>query len=80
MCDKPNLSIAEQDMNTDRAVLDLLIYEDSQRPWSVEEVRREIGSDAEDSLARLHGGGLVHRHDGFAWPTRAALLAHRLSS
>jgi hypothetical protein len=56
-------------------VLGPLIYEDSQRPWSVEEVEREIGSD---SLARLHGAELLNRVEDFVWPSRAAVTAQRM--
>ncbi len=51
------------------------------RPWSVDEVSREIGDpvEAADSLDRLYGAGLVHRPEGFAFPTRAAVEAVRLA-
>jgi hypothetical protein len=74
MPDKPNL--AEQDKGIDSAIIGLLIYDESQRPWSIEEVGREIGDDTPDGLARLYGAGLVHRAGGFVWPTRAAVAMH----
>jgi hypothetical protein len=79
MPDKPNLSIAEQDARADRATLELLLYDDSPRPWSDEEIGREIGGGAPDCIARLHAAGLLHRLGGFAWPTRAAIIAHTLN-
>jgi predicted transcriptional regulator len=62
----------------DVAVLGLLLSTD--RLWSAEEVGREIGDpvEAADSLARLHGAGLVHRLQDFVFPTRAAVEAARL--
>lgn len=59
----------------DSAVLGLLLAPDSERPWSDEEIAREIGDKVEttDSLARLAGAGLVHRLKGFSWASRAAL-------
>jgi len=59
----------------DSAVLGLLLAPDSERPWSDEEIAREIGDKVAtiDSLARLAGAGLVHRLTGFVWASRAAL-------
>ena len=64
----------------DSAILGLLVGPDSQRPWSDEEVAREIGSKVEtaDGLARLAGAGLCHRLKDFVWASRAALHAERL--
>ena len=78
MHDKPNLG-PEQ---VDAAILGLLLEPDSQRPWSVDEVAREIGDElaAADSLARLAGAGLVYRLDRFVWVSRAALHSDRLAA
>jgi predicted transcriptional regulator len=76
---QPTLSPAEEDGQTDSAVLALLLYGDSQRPWSVDEIEREIGRDTDDSLARLYGAGLIHRLKRFVWPTRAAVMADEIS-
>jgi hypothetical protein len=64
----------------DQAVLQLLLAANQQRPWSQHEVVLEIGDEIEvaDSLARLHGAGLVHRCAEFAWASRAAIQAERL--
>jgi hypothetical protein len=70
---------AEQDRDTDSAILALLVEPDEQRPWSTYEVEREIGKETIDSLNRLYGAGLIHRLDGFVWATRAALHAEELS-
>jgi DNA-binding XRE family transcriptional regulator len=48
---QPNL--AERDAHTDHVILGLLISDSSHRPWSVDEVEREVGGDAVDGLARL---------------------------
>jgi hypothetical protein len=76
---KQHTNVAEQERETDATVLDLL-KSGEPWPWSVEEVARELGDDIEavDSLNRLHGAGLIHRLDGFVWPTRAVLMADAL--
>lgn len=68
---------AEQDAQVEKAILGMLLDHDAQRPWSVDEIAREIGDDNDtlDALARLHGAGLLHRCGEFAWATRAALAA-----
>jgi predicted transcriptional regulator len=69
----------EQDRETDRAILDLLLI-DAHAPLSVEEIAREIGddNDARDGLARLTRAGLVHRLESFVWATRSAACAAAL--
>lgn len=71
--------LAEGEDRVDVAVLGLLL--DTDRPWSVEEVSREIGDpvEATDSLAQLYGAGLFHRLQDFVFPTRAAERAARLA-
>lgn len=69
---------AEQDHMIDSSILDMLMSSDSQRPWSVDEVERQIGKEAIDGLNRLYGAGLIHRLDGFVWPSRAAITAQDL--
>jgi hypothetical protein len=65
----------EEDRQVDHAIALLLLDPESQRPWSEEEMKREIGCDVTDSLARLYAAGLIHRHGSFVWATRAALAA-----
>jgi predicted transcriptional regulator len=72
----PIPSPMEEDGQIDIAILWTLLHEP--RPWSVDEVAREVGQDPVDSLNRLYGGGLIHRHDRFVWPTRAAVMAEDL--
>jgi predicted transcriptional regulator len=62
---------------TDSTVLRLLL--DAREPWSMDELVREMQDPAaQDAVARLTGAGLVHRHDEFAFPTRAARRAAQL--
>ncbi|MGD0454466.1 MAG: hypothetical protein ABSB69_12780 [Solirubrobacteraceae bacterium] len=79
MHDQPTLTPAEEDGQIDSAILGLLIYGSAQRPWSKDEITREIGSDPTDSLNRLYGGGLIHRLESFVWATRAAVMAEEIS-
>jgi len=72
------LTPAEADGQIDSAILGCLRRQAEQRPWSVDEITREIGSDTTDSLNRLYGAGLIHRLDGFVWATRAAIAADDL--
>jgi hypothetical protein len=72
-------TVAEHEAQEDSVVLGFLLGERAQRPWSKEEIARELGSDPSDTLNRLYGAGLIHRLEGFAWATRAALRAHGLS-
>jgi hypothetical protein len=79
MQDQRTLTPAEEDGKIDSAILGCLRDSDEQRPWSDDEITREIGSDTTDSLNRLYGVGLVHRLDGFVWATRAAIAADYLT-
>jgi len=58
----------------------MLVGEDAQRPWSLDEVARELGDSvrATDALNRLHAAGLVHRIGDFVFAARPALHAARL--
>jgi hypothetical protein len=51
-----------------------------QRPWAISELVLEIGDPlgVEDTLAELHGSGLVHRCGEFVWASRAALAAEAI--
>ena len=65
----------------DSAILGLLLDPEASRPWSVDEVAREIGDEVAtaDGLARLTAAGLAHRiGEGFVWARRAALHAEAL--
>jgi hypothetical protein len=71
---------AEADDRIDSAIMGLLLDDQSQRPWSEDELAREIGNDiaTADSLSRLHRQGLIHRIDPFVFATRSAWHAARV--
>jgi hypothetical protein len=75
------MSEAEKQDHTDGVILSLLLDDDSQRPWTVQEVGRELGDpeDAADGLRRLMGAGLVHRLHDFVFASRAALRADQIT-
>jgi predicted transcriptional regulator len=80
MHDEPTPTVIERDAQEDSVILALLMLETSHRPWAVEEIAREMGRDVTDSLRRLYGGGLIHRHDGFVWASRAAVMADEIAT
>jgi predicted transcriptional regulator len=80
MHDEPTPTVIERDAQEDSVILALLMLETSHRPWAVEEVARDMGRDVTDSLNRLYGGGLIHRHDGFVWASRAAVMADEIAT
>lgn len=81
MHDQPIADPADADGTTDFTVLDLLVVAHDGL-WSVDELKQLIGDPTavDDSLARLHGLGLVHRLDGFVCATRGAAHVHSLVS
>ena len=68
---------AECEAHIDWMLLDILTDPDEQRPWSLQELQRELGrsaTDTADAARRLYIAGLVHRtSDGFVFATRAAV-------
>jgi hypothetical protein len=38
-----------------------------------------MDTDPTDSLARLYGGGLIHRLEGFVWASHAAVYAEEIA-
>lgn len=73
-------SPAGDDDRADAAILELLLHDEHRHAWSDEELARDIGDrlTATDALSRLERTGLVHRQDGFVFPTRAARRAAQL--
>jgi hypothetical protein len=75
----PILTAAERQAKEDHAILSILLDDKSHRPWTFEEVKRELDDDPTDGLQRLYGGGLIHKHAGFVWATRAAGMAEEIA-
>jgi predicted transcriptional regulator len=68
---------AQAERDIDSTILGLLL--DTREHWSVDEIVRELEDPtARDALARLAAVGLIHRHDDFVFPTRAARRAAEL--
>lgn len=80
MPDESTCSRILPDSVVDGNIMAMLLADDAQRPWAVAEVIREYGDEVSviDSLNRLHGGGLIHRLDGFVFATHAALRSDQL--
>jgi predicted transcriptional regulator len=70
--------VAVDDRDRDRNVMNLVL--DDSWPWTVDEIARELHShiEAHDAVARLADAGLLHRLDGFVFPTRTARCADEL--
>jgi hypothetical protein len=66
--------VGSQIERAELAVLTILLDREHPWPWCEHELAREHGNrlDTEDALALLERAGLVHRHAGFVFPTRAA--------
>ena len=75
------MSVAEQDAHTDAAILEVLLDDDAQRPWSEDEVALVLEDPiaASDGLGRLARAGLIHRLDRFVFASRAALHADQIA-
>lgn len=75
------MSEEEKEEHTDGVVLEFLLDDDAQRPWTEEEVALmvEDPAAASDSLGRLARAGLIHRCDGFVFASRAALRAAQIA-
>lgn len=70
-----------EDTAYDALVLDLLLIEHDGL-WSIAELQQMLGNEpaVEDTLARLHGLGLIHRIENLVCATRAAAHLHALAS
>jgi predicted transcriptional regulator len=65
----------KDEARNDWFILGLLVDQDEQRPWSVDELVRELGKQVAviDAIDRLHGAGLIHRVDELVFPSRTAI-------
>lgn len=72
---------SEEDARLDGAILGLLVSPHDQRPWSDDEIAREVSTpgDVSDALIRLQDDGLVHRWDRLASATHPAVRYFRLT-
>jgi hypothetical protein len=77
MHDQPSQDPGERMDQLDRALLSTLTSDESHRPWSVEEIGRQIG-DPTAALNRLARAGLIHRLGDFVWAARPAVRAEEL--
>jgi hypothetical protein len=74
--EQPTQDFHDGEANAEWGVLNLLIDDEEQRPWSVEEIVRERGDrlEALDAVDRLQATGLIHRTgDGLVFATRPAI-------
>ncbi|MFI4984885.1 MAG: hypothetical protein ACHP93_03965 [Solirubrobacterales bacterium] len=65
----------------DRALLELLLGDEHQRPWAEDELAREIGvpGDVRDGLRRLRASRLIHRWNDLAVASRPAVRFHEIT-
>jgi predicted transcriptional regulator len=78
MHDQPTQDPGERMDQLDRSLLSMLASDESHRPWSVEEIGRQIGEDPTAALNRLAREGLIHRVADFVWAARPAVRAEEL--
>jgi hypothetical protein len=65
----------------DRAVLDLMLDLDRQRPWAEDEIARTISvpGDVRDSLRRLRFSRLIHRWNDLAVASHPVVRFHEIN-
>ncbi len=65
----------------DRAVLNLMLDPERQRPWAEDELARTLSvpGNLRESLRRLRAGKLIHRWNDLAVATHAAVRFHEIS-
>lgn len=66
---------ANDEDRVDGAIMELLLAPEDQRPWTIDDLTREVGStiEVEDGISRLIRAGLAHRQNDLVVPSRAAL-------
>lgn len=83
MADEQSTSVPERARYAnEETVLDLLLGDQHQRPWTPHELALDIGSSAivEDAIDNLHAAGLVHKtSDGFLFASRPAIRYHEIT-
>jgi len=78
MHDQPTPSPGERMDRADKDLLSTLSCDESHRPWSVDELARQMGEDPTGALGRLFREGLIHRLGDFVWAARPAVRAEEL--
>ena len=76
------LPVRDQEERDDFDVLTILLHPDDHRGmWSIAELShaRNDPLGTEDAINRLLRAGLIHRHDEFVFPTRAATRYSQIS-
>jgi len=65
----------------DRAVLQLMLDDDKQRPWAEDELARAVNvpGDIRDGLRRLRASKLIHRWNDLATTSRPAVRFHEIT-
>jgi hypothetical protein len=80
--EQPTLDLPRAEYANEETVLDLLLGDERQRPWTLHELALDIGSQAiaEDAIDNLHAAGLVHKtSDGFIFASRPAIRYHQIT-
>lgn len=71
----------EQHALIDRALLQLMVGDEHQRPWAEDELTRVVGvpGDVRDGLRRLRSSRLIHRWNDLATASRPAVVFHEIT-
>lgn len=76
MPDQPTSVPERAQYANEETVLNLLLDDQQQRPWTLHELGLDIGSHSlvEDAIDNLHAAGLIHKtSDGFLFASRPAI-------
>ena len=71
----------EQHALIDRALLQLMVGDEHQRPWAEDELACVVGvpGDVRDGLRRLRSSRLIHRWNDLATASRPAVVFHEIN-